>query len=117
MLNFMYEGGIMMWFILMLGTAALAYAVSFVIYPAEKKLDVIRPLSLSTLFASLTGFFMGFGMVMRHFKPVAQWAKDSELPLVVMIGLGESVCNLILGFGFLTIVWLLTAVGLRRQTN
>jgi hypothetical protein len=36
------------------------------------------------------------------------------MPLIVMTGVAESLSSVILGFSFLTLVWLLMAVGHRR---
>jgi hypothetical protein len=44
-----------------------------------------------------------------------EWAKGPDLPLVVMIGIGESLTPAILGFSVLAIAWLVGAFGQRRM--
>ncbi len=48
MFQFMREGGYAMWFILVVGGVTLGIAVSFVVRPTERKLSVMRPMSVST---------------------------------------------------------------------
>jgi hypothetical protein len=113
MLQFMREGGYAMWFILVLGGVTLGIAVSFVVRPAERKLAVLRPMSV--LFLTLSGLFAGLAATMKAVTSVPEFADSPDLHKYVMIGLGESMCNAILGFSLLALAWLVTAVGMRRQ--
>jgi hypothetical protein len=115
MLQFMREGGYAMWFILVLGGVTLGIAVSFVVRPAERKLAVLRPMSVSTLFLTLSGLFAGLAATMKAVTSVPEFADSPDLHKYVMIGLGESMCNAILGFSLLALAWLVIAVGMRRQ--
>ena len=116
MLDFMKAGGFAMWPLLILGFATLAVAGSFAWRPSERKLGLIRPLSVATIFMSLAGTFAGIAATMTHFSSLPQFSESPKLPLVVMAGIGESMSAMILGFGLLAVVWILTAFGLRRQT-
>jgi hypothetical protein len=116
MIEFMRAGGYAMWIILALGLACLALTGSFVWRPAERKLAMIRPLSLATVFAVLSGVTSGLAMTTRFVAARPELAGSPEMPVVVLIGIGESLTNAILGFSILMLVWILVAIGLRRQT-
>lgn len=112
MLNFMREGGFAMWLILGLGGVGLFLGGSHALRPGERKLSILRPLSLSTLFASLLGFTSGLAATVKGVMPEGE--APPNLAVLVMTGIGESLCNLILGLALLTLAWLLVAVGQRR---
>ena len=115
MLDFMQSGGYAMWIILVLGCTALGLALSFATHPTERKLAIFRPLSVSTLFLSLSGLCAGLGTTMKTIVTEPQFAKSPDIHLWVMTGIGESLANAILGFSLLGLAWLFTAVGMRRQ--
>lgn len=116
MLHFMRAGGLAMWPILILGIVSLVVAGSFAWRPTERKLGLIRPLSVATVFLSLTGTFTGLAATMIHVTTLPKFAESPKLPLYLMMGIGESISSVILGFGILSVVWILAAFGLRRQT-
>jgi hypothetical protein len=115
MLEFMRAGGYAMWVILLLGGLALWVAGSFAWRPGERKLGILRPLSVATVFATLAGIFSGFGATMHNVTTNPEWSQSPELHLIVMTGIGESLANAILGFGMLTVAWILATVGMRRM--
>lgn len=115
MLNFMRSGGFAMWPILALGIVALSIALSYAMRPTERKLGLIRPLSVATLLMSLAGTLTGIAATMKHVTTIPKLAESPKMPLYVMMGIGESISSVILGFGLLTIVWILAAFGLHRQ--
>ncbi len=115
MMDFMRAGGYAMWPILVLGIVALVVAGSFSWAPTERKLGLIRPLSVATVFMSLAGTMAGLATTMRAVSTVPTYAESPKLPLYVMMGIGESISSVVLGFSILAIVWVLTAFGLRRQ--
>jgi hypothetical protein len=116
MKEFMRAGGFAMWFILALGLACLVLTGSFIWRPAERKLAMIRPLSLATVFATLAGVTTGLAATTKYVAARPELAGSADLPILVLIGIGESLANAILGFSILMLVWILVAVGLRRQT-
>jgi len=115
MLEFMRAGGFGMWVILALGAVALGIAGSFAWRPTERKLGLIRPMSVSIVFATLLGVFAALGAVFKHVTTLDKFSKSPDLHLIVMTGLGESMAPAILGFAMLTVVWLISTMGLRRQ--
>ena len=116
MLDFMRAGGFSMWFILALGFVTLGVAGSFAWRPGERKLGILRPLSVATVFAVLAGVFSDIGATMKHVSSVEEFARSPDLHLIVMTGLGESMAPAILGFSMLSVAWILAAAGLRRTT-
>jgi hypothetical protein len=114
MLDFMREGGWAMWLVLAMGGVALGVAVSFAVRPRERKLGILRPLSVATVFVTLSGVASGIKATMHHVTTHPEWSQD--LARYGMIGIGESITNAVLGFGLLGLAWLVTAVGMRRQT-
>ena len=116
MLDFMRAGGYAMWVILIVGGVTFGLAISFAIRPGERKLNIFRPLSVATLYITLSGLFAGLGATMKHCTENPRFADSPDLHKWVMMGIGESSANAILGFSLLGLAWLITAVGMRRQT-
>ncbi len=113
MLEFMRTGGLAMWIILALGLGCLGLASSYLWQPAERKLAMLRPLSLAMVFAILSGLCAGLAATTKYVS--SELADLSQLPVIVLIGIGETLTNGILGFSLLMLVWLLTAIGMRRS--
>jgi hypothetical protein len=90
----------------------LVMAVVYVIRPTERRLALMRPLSLAGLFAALTGGILGFINVLRFV-----WSRElnAETYRVMAIGAAESLVPMFVGFACLTVAWLLVAVGMGRQ--
>ena len=114
MLDFMLEGGFAMWVILAMGGTALGLAVSFAISPGERKLGILRPLSVATVFMTLAGVAAGIKTTM-HVVPTDPEMSEN-MAKYGMEGIGESFTNAVLGFGLLALAWLVTAIGMRRQS-
>jgi hypothetical protein len=116
MLGFMQEGGYSMWLILVLGLLALGLAGSFAVRPTERKLNILRPLSLATVFSILGAIAADIGAVMKRVPQLPEFASSPDLRVALYTsGIGESMVPAILGFTVLSLVWLLAAVGFRRQ--
>jgi hypothetical protein len=103
-----------MWLILAAGIATLASAISFAWKPGEHKLARIRPLSLATVFASLSGTLSGVGATVHHIAADSELARTGTIAIPLLAGIGESLAPAILGFAILTVCWLVIAAGLRR---
>jgi len=84
--------------------------VAYLLSPSEKRLAVLRPISLAGLFAGLAGLLLGFINVLRGI-----WMRDPVDWKVVAVGTAEAMVPLTLAFGALTFAWLCVAVGMRRQ--
>jgi hypothetical protein len=111
--NFMAEGGMGMWFILLFGGITLLTAVLFARRPDEARLALLRALTITTLLSSLVAFTAGvaksLGALMRI--PIE---RRSDWPLFACKGISEASANLIFGFTLLTLAWLIISIGLRR---
>lgn len=112
MRNFIIDGGIGVWFILLFGGATLVGAVLFVRRPDELRLASLRAMSITTLLSSLVGFIAGVAI---SFKGVARIpGVNDRWHLIALKGISEACACLILGLTLLTLAWLMIAIGLRR---
>jgi hypothetical protein len=116
MIEFFQAGGFAMWPVLFFGAAALVTAALFARQPDERRMALIRALNLTTLFAMFTGFAANIATVM-YFVPRIAAERGEPVANIVMIGIGESLSPVIMGGSFLTLVWLVAAVGMRRLAD
>ncbi|MBI5533946.1 MAG: hypothetical protein HY898_14590 [Deltaproteobacteria bacterium] len=114
MMNFIREGGFPMFAILIFGAILLVACGSFAWRPDPRRVETIRALSKVLVFSTLTGVASDISAVMHHVPGNPEWAHSPELHLIVMVGLGESMAPAILGTAFLTVAWLIMALGFRR---
>lgn len=115
MLGLMQEGGYSMWLILVLGLLALGLASSFGMRPTERKLNMLRPLSLAMVFSILGAIASDVGAVMKRVPQLPEFASNPDLRVALCTsGIAESMAPAVLGFTVLSLVWLLAAVGFRR---
>jgi hypothetical protein len=88
--------------------AGIAYLVS----PSERRLALIRPISLAALFSGLAGLMLGSINVLK-----GVWSAEAEINWrIVAVGGAESLVPLTLAFGALTFAWLCVAIGMRRMS-
>jgi hypothetical protein len=111
--NFMAQGGIGMWFILLFGGVTLLTAVLFARRPDEARLAVLRALTITTLLSSFTAFTAGVAMSLGALMRIPI-ERRNDWPLFACKGISESCANLIFGFTLLTLSWLVISIGLRR---
>lgn len=108
------EASLMALLSLALTFVPLVMAVLYVARPSERRLALMRPLSLAGLFAGLTGCALGFINVLRYMGVKREVPVDYS---VAAIGAAESLVTLFVGFGCLTVAWLLVAAGMGRQSD
>jgi hypothetical protein len=111
--NFMREGGIGMWFILLFGAITFVTAVLFARRPAPARLRTLGALTLTTLLSSLTAFTAGLAKSFGSLTRIPPAMHDSWY-FYAAKGFSESCANLIFGFTLLTLSWMVIAIGLRR---
>jgi hypothetical protein len=92
--------------------ATLGMALICAVKPNERRLALMRPLTLATIFAGLCTFVAGLsgmllGIGVTGEMSAGAWRK-------VAMGGAETLMPLLVAFGCLTVSWLLIAVGLRR---
>ena len=92
------------------GTAATA--IYCAIKPDERKLALMRPLSLATIFAALATTTLGFSQVLSGISATGDLSKVGWG--AVAGGAAESLVPLPIAFGSLTVAWLVLAVTTRK---
>ena len=88
----------------MLAGAAYMFA------PTERRLALVRPISLAGIFASLGGTTLGAINTLRMF-----WTQPPRETRIIAIASAESLVPLFFGFSCLMVCWLCVTVGMRRQ--
>jgi hypothetical protein len=113
MIQFIQDGGPPAILLLLFGTILNVFAVLFLRQPALARLRFVKGLSMATTWTIIGGAASCVRVVLRA---CAQLPDDqrADLPLILMMGLGESLTIVIMGAVFLTIAWFITAIGMRR---
>jgi hypothetical protein len=105
-------GGFPMFFVVAFGAIALGTAFWYALRPDAKHEGFIQWMGRATLWAILNGFCSDLATVAYY---SAQNAMDPEQRTRILLeGFYESMSPGILGFAFLSLIALLTAVGRRR---
>lgn len=94
-----------------MGVVPLAMGIVYVIWPSEQRLALMRPLSLATIFAAVSGSTLGLVNVFRGMGV----SQSPDFPRIAWIGFAEALVPVFFGFGCLTVAWLCVAVGLWRR--
>lgn len=113
MIEFMRAGGMGMFLVLALGVGTLLVAVLFAKGADERRMALLRALTVATLLSMLTAVASNLSMVM-YASQRPEFANAPHFERIIMVGIGESLAPVILGGGLLTIAWLVAAVGVRR---
>jgi hypothetical protein len=85
-------------------------AVSYALRPTERKLALMRPVSLAAIFAAFCGLLSGWAMVLGGMA-----TRPSDTSSIYM-GLAETLTLGFVCFGFLAAAWLLAAAGMLRRS-
>ncbi len=101
--------------VLAFGIAALVGAVRFAIRPDPRRIQSIIAMSLAVLGSTLLGVFADIAAV-GHAIGSGKFPVEPRNDLIQLTyqGIAECMSPLILGFGVLTVVAMLVAVGYRR---
>jgi hypothetical protein len=94
-----------------MGVVPLAMGIVYVIWPSEQRLALMRPLSLATIFAALSGSTLGLLNVLRGMA----MSQTPAFSRIAFISLAEALVPIFFGFGCLTVAWLCVAIGLWRR--
>jgi hypothetical protein len=95
-----------------MGVVPLAMGVVYAVWPTEQRLALMRPLSLATIFAAISGSILGLINVFLYVGTKGTGAFSS----VAAIGVSEALVPVFFGFGCLTVAWLAVALGLWRRS-
>ena len=107
----LHQAGLVALISMFMGVLPLAWGVVYAFWPNESRLALMRPLSLATIFAAITGTSTG---VINTLVFVGR-GDTPDVSHVTAIGLAEALVPLFFGFGCLTVAWLCVAVGLWRR--
>jgi hypothetical protein len=92
--------------------AAFALGLSYAIRPTERRLMLMRPVSLAAIFAAVSGLSSGWAMILAGVAATP----DGHIPVpAVSRGIAETLTLGFVCFGFLAAAWLLAAVGMLRR--
>jgi hypothetical protein len=109
----MFLGLALLAFTVVVGLAALWLGISFAVRPAESRLAMLRPLSLSVILASASA--MVSGLAASFARAAADATATTATPGMLMAGLAEAMVTGAIGFALLAVAWLFVGVGMRRQ--
>jgi hypothetical protein len=98
-------------FSLFMGLVPLGMGIVYTVSPTEQRLALMRPLSLATIFASVSGTAVGFLHVFRGMG----MSETPALTGAAATGIAESLVLPFVNFGCLTVAWLCVALGLWRR--
>src|ERR1044071_5516918 len=84
------EGGFPVFFLLLCGVAAIAFAVRFATAPSQRALRTTLALCAATLLTSINGIFAAISAVGHGAPEYLKHHPGSSLAEVVLLGLGES---------------------------
>lgn len=98
---------------LLVGLAPMAMGVAYAMRPSERRLALMRPLSLASIFAALSAMLAGAIAILTTIAADgdpsgAAWRRGT-------IGLAEALVPPFVTFAFLVVAWMSVAVGMRRQ--
>jgi hypothetical protein len=113
----MVEGGWGMWFVLAFGVITLVAAIGYALRPERRRAAAVRAFSRSLLFASISVVSLDLATVGARVVANPDWAHSPDLHLILLEGVSESLAPATLGFTLLSLVWLLVALGERRETG
>jgi hypothetical protein len=91
-----------------------AVGVSYAVRPTERRLMLMRPVSLAAIFAAVSGLASGWAMILAGVAATP----DGRLPVAAVYqGVAETLTLGFVCFGFLAAAWLLAAVGMLRRSS
>lgn len=99
---------------MLMGLAPLAVGIAYALWPSERRLALMRPLTLATIFAALCTLLSGFAAVSRGISATASVSAINYQKIAG--GLAEGFTPMFVAFGFLTVAWIAVAVGMRRAS-
>ena len=115
--------GPLFWFFPVVGLFALAQAIRFAFRPAERTLAILRPLTAATAASAAAAVLLGTANALMGLKwAMERAATSADQPArsavsvpAILGGSVESLAALAACAALLAVIWVLVAVGLRRQ--
>lgn len=88
-------------------------AIAYVLRPSERKLAIMRPVSLAAIFAGISGLVAGLIAILMGMAATPPPVNMAN----VYVGLSEALVAPFVNFGSLGAAWLLVAVGMMRRPH
>lgn len=98
---------------LLISTAPMVMGVIFAIQPTERRLALMRPLSLAGIFAAVCSLLVG---VANGLYPLSRDALDPANLRLAALTMSEAVITTFVAFACLTVAWLCVAMGMRKHS-
>jgi len=114
-MSWFVAGGFPMVFVTLFGCVAVADAARFAAQPAPGRLDPIKAYGVAVALAALAGVAVDLSVVARFVANDPELSVPGTFGPAVLAGIGEALAPAILGGAVLSVVALLSAVGLRRM--
>ena len=98
---------------LLVAAAPTVLGIAFALSPSERRLALMRPLSLAAIFATVCNLLVGFANGLRALATM-----DTADTAGIQFGatvLAEALAPSILAFACLTVAWLCVAMGMRKH--
>jgi hypothetical protein len=99
--------------ILVAGVGVFGTSIAYAVRPTERKLVLMRPLTLAAIFAAICSSSVGVATALKFAGAAA--GSDPKHTGVMLMGLSESLIPPFVAFAFLAVSWLLVTVGMKRQ--
>jgi hypothetical protein len=112
MIDFIHEGGWPMYFVFAFGAASLAAALHYQKTLRREFLAVVIGLAVATIFVGVLGTVLG---VQKSASAIGE--VDHEMKWIFLLGLKESLNNLVAALGFAVVNVLLTTRGAFRAAR
>lgn len=113
MMNLIRDGGFPMLFVFAFGAISLAVGAAYAARPSASRERFVWRMSLTTASAMLVALAADLGATFHHVSHHEGLTHEQRVQMAMM-GVGESMAPLIVGFGMLTLVALLAAIGRAR---
>ena len=113
MFDLLYQMSIFAMLSMSVPVGVLGLAVSYALWPTERKLALMRPASLAAIFAGVCGLLSGLAMTLGG---MAALPPDQTSMSHVYMGIAETLTLGFVCFGFLAAAWLLAAAGMLRRS-
>ncbi len=97
------------------GAGMIGTAVFYAISPSDRRLTLLRPLSLTTLFAGLGGTANGALIILQGAAATSTWSAGGRGALLA--GCAEAVVPLVGAFAMLAVGWGLASMGMLRANR
>ena len=112
-LSFLGHASLFTRFGLLLSLAPLVAGVVYLVRPTERRLALMRPLSLAGIFAAVSNLLLGLANALEAIGTPRTEATASFPPAARM--LAEAMIPSFVGFACLTVAWLCVAAAIRRS--